>query len=96
MQLSYHREARDEVIAEARYYEARATGLGADFLSAVDAAILRISESPDGMPIVEDDVRRCPVPRFPFDVYFFIINDEIRILAIVHERRKPGYWKHRR
>jgi plasmid stabilization system protein ParE len=96
MQVVYHREAQDELIAQAQFYEHRQPGLGASFLAAVDSAIERIVEQSTGMAIVEEDVRRCPVARFPFDVYFRVLDEEIRILVIMHERRDPNYWKHRR
>jgi hypothetical protein len=37
------------------------------------------------------------VPRFPYVVFYAIVNnDTIRVLAVAHTKRKPGYWKKRR
>ena len=33
------------------------------------------------------------VTRFPYHVVYLEVNDRIRILAVAHDRRKPGYWK---
>jgi hypothetical protein len=30
--------------------------------------------------------------RFPFNVIHQFHGDEIRVIAIAHQRRKPGYW----
>ena len=40
-------------------------------------------------------VRRFAVKRFPYHVFYLEAPLEIRILAVAHDRRKPGYWKNR-
>jgi hypothetical protein len=40
-------------------------------------------------------VRRRAVPRFPYYVVYLEMATHIHILAIAHDRRKPGYWKDR-
>lgn len=41
------------------------------------------------------DVRRCLVNRFPFGVIYSVEQGEIFILAVMHLRRHPDYWKDR-
>jgi len=38
---------------------------------------------------------RFLVHRFPFGILYRIAGDEIQIVAIMHLRRKPGYWTKR-
>lgn len=46
------------------------------------------------VPGVEDrNVRRLPVHNFPYHVVFIALSDRVSVLAIAHDRRKPGYWK---
>ena len=40
-------------------------------------------------------VRRAPVKRFPYHVIYLELNAEIRVLAVAHDRRKPGHWRDR-
>jgi len=40
-------------------------------------------------------VRRIPVKRFPYHVVYLEESAAIRVLALAHDRRKPGYWKSR-
>ena len=40
-------------------------------------------------------IRRLAVARFPYHVVYLKPARELRILAIAHDRRKPGYWKKR-
>jgi hypothetical protein len=35
------------------------------------------------------------VTRFPYHVIYLETGTHIRILAIAHDRRKPGYWTDR-
>jgi hypothetical protein len=30
--------------------------------------------------------------RFPCLVFFRILDDEIAVVAVAHEKRRPGYW----
>ena len=40
-------------------------------------------------------VRRLGVRRFPYHVIYLETRDELRILAVAHDRRRPGYWRSR-
>lgn len=41
------------------------------------------------------DIRRVRVGRFPYQLAYMTEDDRIHILAVAHDRRRPGYW-HRR
>jgi plasmid stabilization system protein ParE len=89
-------EAAAEVAEAARWYETHRAGLGVEFLDAVDTAVTRIAETPRmGSPVpgVSDQaIRRRPVRRFPYHVVYVVLPDRLQILAIAHDRRRPGYW----
>ncbi|HET6424663.1 MAG TPA: type II toxin-antitoxin system RelE/ParE family toxin [Planctomycetaceae bacterium] len=95
MQLIYHPHAEAELIESAQYYEQQLNGLGADFLETIDAAILTIEDAPTRWAIVESNVRRYILPRFPFAIYYRVLPDALRILAIKHHSRHPDYWRYR-
>jgi hypothetical protein len=40
----------------------------------------------------DEEYRFRRVPRFPYIVYFRIIGMRVFVVAIIHERRKPGRW----
>jgi hypothetical protein len=45
------------------------------------------------VPGVSDQtIRRRPVRRFPYHVVYIELADRLQILAIAHDRRRPGYW----
>ncbi|MEP7112930.1 MAG: hypothetical protein ABI862_06670 [Ilumatobacteraceae bacterium] len=41
------------------------------------------------------DVRRVPVSRFPNHVANLVTEEQIDVLAIAHDRRRPRYWSGR-
>jgi toxin ParE1/3/4 len=95
MTFSFHPEAEEEFSAAIEYYETRETGLGYDFSVEVFTAIHNITTHADAWPVVEEDIRRCLVNRFPFGVLYSIEPNSIFIIAVMHQRRRPGYWKSR-
>jgi toxin ParE1/3/4 len=95
MTFSFHPEAEAEFIDAIEYYEKHERGLGYDFSIEVHYAIQNIITYPTAWPILEDDIHRCLVNRFPFGVIYSIEKDKIFILAVMHLRRHPDYWKHR-
>ena len=98
--VGFEEEAEAEYRAAGRWYEDHRQDLGVEFLDAVDSTIDQIVMLPDaGSPVprmsADLPVRRRAVPRFPYHVVYLQIHDQIRILAIAHDRRRPGYWKER-
>ena len=39
---------------------------------------------------------RFPIRRFPYSVIYYVRGEEIRVVALAHHRRKPGYWAARK
>jgi toxin ParE1/3/4 len=93
-------EAAQELEEATIWYEARRANLGKDFLAAVRAACARIAENPRAWSFARDvppdfGVRKCVLRRFPYSVVYIELDDEIRVLAIAHGSRQPGFWRHR-
>ena len=95
MRLSYHPEAEAELVEAAEFYESRSPGLGARFLREFDAAVVEVERSPGLWPVVEGDLRRHTMRRFPFSIYYRVRPDELRILVIMHHSRHPDSWRNR-
>jgi len=93
--VEFHPEAYDEMLESARYYEQRSEGLGGDFLAAVEETTNRIQQFPDAAPMEKARVRRRLVAGFPFTVLYEKRENRIFIAAVMHQHRRPGYWKHR-
>jgi plasmid stabilization system protein ParE len=95
MTFLFHPEAESEFREAIDYYEDRESGLGYDFSIEVFTTIQNIVNHPTAWPIIEEDMRRCLVNRFPYGVIYSIEQGKIFILAVMHLRRHPDYWKNR-
>ena len=95
MKYSFHPEAEAEFVQAIDYYEDCEAGLGYDFAVEVYSAIERIMAHPKAWPILEEDMRRSLVRRFPFGIIYAAIDEELFIVAVMHLHRDPDYWKQR-
>lgn len=93
--LIYAPEAKVEIREAAEYYEGCKEGLGQAFLKAVESTIHELSQNPLRWRKISGQFRRFLLKRFPYGVIYSITEDEIFIAAVMHLKRKPGYWKNR-
>ena len=95
MKVIFHPEASEEKLESARFYEARSQGLGSDFLDAVEETTRCIEQFPEAGPVDRANIRKRIVPGFPFTVLYEVHSDRIFIAAVMHQHRRPGYWRER-
>lgn len=93
-------EARKEIRDAANWYGEQRPGLGHTFIAALDEALRRVTRlGPDCRPAIdvpeELGVKRVLVHRFPYLVVFIELPTSIRVLAVSHVKRRPGYWRKR-
>jgi len=77
------------------WYEQQEKGLGHEFLISTNAAKSSLERNPEMYPKVFKDIRRAPVQRFPFSIYYVVRSELLYILAVFHARRNPDQWKKR-
>jgi toxin ParE1/3/4 len=90
--------ARLELQAAIRRYEESRPGLGEEFLVDVRALLDRIASEASTFPKWRDNRpyrKAVMVRRFPFIIFFEEREDAIRVLAVAHGKRRPGYWLRR-
>ena len=88
--VEFRPDAADEFAAAAAWYEARRTGLGSEFVSAIEAGLTEIAASPARHPVVHADVHRLLARRFPYAILYRLLPDRIRVIAVFHSARDPG------
>jgi toxin ParE1/3/4 len=66
------------------------------FLDEVVQAQRSIAERPRAWTEIEPGVRQKVLHRFPFALIYEIHADEIRVFAVAHHCRRPGYWRDRK
>lgn len=95
MKFYFHPEAESEFDRAVEHYEQCQPKLGLEFAEEVYAAIARIVQYPDAWTSLSKNSRRCLVNRFPYGVIYQVKFRTIRIIAVAHLNRRPGYWKER-
>ena len=95
MRFRFLEGARDEFKEAVDYYERQGRGLGDDLESEVFAAIERASHDPMSYKSFDSGIYRIPVQKFDYNIYYAVEEDTLVIAAVMHNRRRPGYWKRR-
>ncbi|MBF2002311.1 MAG: type II toxin-antitoxin system RelE/ParE family toxin [Synechococcales cyanobacterium M58_A2018_015] len=89
----FHPLAEQELLDAATYYEEQKLGLGLEYLEEVEHAVNFLSRYPESGPEVRGSVRRLTLPKFPYSILYRLLeDDQIRILAVAHHKRRPQYW----
>ncbi|MDY6833522.1 MAG: type II toxin-antitoxin system RelE/ParE family toxin [Chloroflexota bacterium] len=87
----FHSEAYKEFEQARAWYEEQAQGLGNHFLAEVDRAVEMIRESPDAWLSYGTHTHRFLFHSFPFAIVYWHNETEIRVVAVMHLKCKPGY-----
>lgn len=89
-------EAKADLLAAFRWYEAQRTGLGSEFLAEVAHVFATIEANPEQFPVIRGRTRRGLVRRFPYGIFYIIDPDLVAVTACMHGRRDPQRWQTRR
>jgi hypothetical protein len=93
-------EAAEEAVEAAAWYEQERPGLGVEFDYAVNAALDLLEDEVvplTNMPGTAGSrgAKRLVLRRFPYDIVVRESSQEIIVVAIAHQSRRPGYWRNR-
>jgi ParE toxin of type II toxin-antitoxin system, parDE len=78
------------------YFDLKRPGLGTEFARDVDRAVQRIVENPQAWQALPGGMRRCRLRRFEYGLVYRVRGDVATIYAVMHLKRKPGYWRKRK
>ena len=92
MKLLVDQEALVEARNAAAFYEDSQPGLGKAFLAGVEAATEEIVRHPLMWRRIKGRFRRYLIPRFPYGLIYAVQGNTIYVAAVMHLKRKPGYW----
>jgi plasmid stabilization system protein ParE len=94
--FEYHPEALDELADAVSYYrDTVSLKVAENFDAVIASAIQEMTRSPQRWPYFEKTpARRIIIRRFPFAL-FYTATPSIRIIAVAHTSRRPGYWRRR-
>ncbi len=93
--LVFRAAAQKEFDQAAAWYEKQKAGLGAEYVDEIQRVLSRIADQADRSPVVWQDIREAPVPRFPYAIYYRVKATRIVIIAVFHCSRDPSLWQGR-
>ena|SRR5215210_4473729 len=93
--LSLRSKAKAEIQEAYDYYERQRSGLGNQFLLAVRRTLALVEKTPLLYPKIRKEVRRAPVPRFPYAILYLAEPENTVVVACFHGRRNPKRWHSR-
>jgi plasmid stabilization system protein ParE len=88
-------EAEADLDDAAAWHERQSHGLGAELVSEVRNALLRVGDQPEGYPELRPGVRRAHVRRFSYGIFYRVRADRVEVIGIFHDRRSPRVWQRR-
>jgi plasmid stabilization system protein ParE len=94
-QIRFSEIANDELTDACDWYDGQQEGLGVRFKSAVRDAAKQIAQTPLLFPVELEDVRRYVMNRFPYTLRYVVREDEVWVVAVSHQHRRPDYWVER-
>lgn len=100
LSVRYHPEALAELRADVAWYESRGAELGVRFETSVDEVVDSVLEWPESAAVWPGwgsipAVRSRRVAGFPYRLVYLVQPTELVVIALAHEKRKPGYWQDR-
>lgn len=91
----FHPEAEKEYTDAAGFYFQINPELAGRFYDEIERLIRDIRTQPERFRIFDIPVRRHFSNVFPYAVLFINQPDRILIVAVMHMKRRPGYWRER-
>ena len=87
--------AEQDIVLALRWYLTEAPHVLASFEEDIDKSFGRIGDEPEMYQVMETAVRRAPLQRFPFSVFYRILPEWIEVIGVLHQSRDPRWWRRR-
>lgn len=96
-ELRWHPRAAQEAQAARRWYalDQDAPDVAEDFMAALRTAVNEASRFPERWPVFGLGTRKRSLQGFPHAVVYQVREDHVLIVAVMHGRRRPNYWRKR-
>jgi plasmid stabilization system protein ParE len=97
MLVSLSREAQADASEALDWYIGEGAFLAADeFTNELDQALAMLTTFPSLGGKAAHNTRIVPLHIFPYSLIYRLQADTIRVIAVAHHSRRPGYWAGRR
>ena len=92
------RPAQADRLQVMNWYEAILSKLAIEFHEEVSQKVENIvAKFPKIARIVYKNARKLPINKFPYNLIYVVDDEkkEVKVLAIVHDKRNPSVWQNR-
>ena len=94
-ELVFASEVRADINDAYAWYEERRKGLGEEFLGCVEACLHSICRTPELYAKAHEEYRRALVRRFPFAVFYEVVDGKVVVYSVFHTSQNPTKWRRR-
>lgn len=95
MKLRVLLEAENEYNDALDYYIERSEEVAKSFIVEFEVAIEAILQSPRRWRMEPDGTRIFRLANYPYTLRYREDTDVVLLVAVAHNRRRPGYWRDR-
>ena len=90
-------EADWELSEGAIFYTREANAeVGLAFILEYERALALLCGKPHLGAFWRNGRRRFPLRKFPYSIVYYVHEEELRVIALAHHRRRPSYWSGRK
>lgn len=91
----FHPEAGEEYAHAVECYAEILPELGSRFHDEIERLIREVCRQPERFLRFSPPAQRALARKFPYSVVYLNQPDRIWIVAVMHAKRRPGYWRER-
>ncbi|MDA0806829.1 MAG: type II toxin-antitoxin system RelE/ParE family toxin [Planctomycetota bacterium] len=94
-EIRFHPAAVEEATAARRWYFERSRSAASAFDESLALAMQQVADHPNRWAKHLHGTRHIVLQKFPYVVVYRVLESVVEIVAVAHEKRRPGYWKSR-
>jgi len=91
----FHPDAGEEYALAVEYNAGIAPELGSRFHDEIERLIRDVRRQPGRFFRFSPPAQRALARKFPYSVVYLDQPDRVWIVAVMHAKRRPGYWRER-
>ncbi len=92
---TFYPDAGEEYARAVEYYADIAPELGSRFHDEIERLIREVRRRPERFFRFSPPAQRALAYKFPYSLVYLDEPDRVWIVAVMHAKRRPGYWRER-
>ena len=94
-EIAFHPDVAEDIHTSYIWYEEQLQNLGKRFLAELEDGYDSIQRFPETWANFQYGFKRYILTQFPFSIIYKVLNNNIFVVAVMHNSRKPNYWTDR-